>query len=216
MRPPVHDAPYPLARGPPRDRIPASPLGATIGANLKLAQILDVIEGVLIASEHPDIVEVERYGIATEPWGPTVALSKSKSISGVLVKYTSTATASIWGGVQPGEIAIPMPDEMPPIGRRSPRLAIFVAQLLDVARPAVFSSWRLAGFPGIGLDHEQGKLPSGVVVVCADGTEMILRVTSTGPTAGREPEEDPFPEYQIPEGVKQWHLRVNAQSAEPE
>lgn len=182
---------------------------------MKLAQILDVIEGVLIASEHPEIVEVERYGNATEPWGPTVAESRSKSISGVMVKYSSSSTASIWGGVQPGEIVIPMPEEMPPIGRRAPRLAIFVAQLLDVARPAPFASWRLSGFPDLGLESDRGKWPSGVTVVCADGTEMLLRVTSTGTTVGREPEEDPFPDYRIPEGVKEWH-RVNAQSAAPE
>ena len=41
---------------------------------MKLAQVLDVIEGVIRASEHPDIVPIERYGTATEPWGPTAAV----------------------------------------------------------------------------------------------------------------------------------------------
>lgn len=183
---------------------------------MRLHQVLDVIEGVLTASEHPDIESIERYGTGTEPWGPTVAASRSKSISGVRVRYSSTATASIWGAVHPNEIPVPLPSEMPPISRRSTRLPIFVVQLLNVARPSAFTSWSLVALPDIGPTGEQGTAPVGVSVVCADGTKMLLQCTATGTTVGAEPEEDPFPEYQIPEGVKEWHLRVSAQSVAPE
>ncbi|GAB1694927.1 hypothetical protein [Krasilnikovia sp. M28-CT-15] len=81
---------------------------------MRLAEVLDVIEGVLKASDHPDIVQVDRYGDATEPWGPNIQTSKSLSISGVRVRYQSSASAMIFGAVWPSETAIPVPDKMPP------------------------------------------------------------------------------------------------------
>src|SRR3954469_19706656 len=112
-----------------------------IGASMQLAQVLDVVEGLLVASEHPDIVSVGRYGKGTEPWGPSVDRSRTSSIAGVRVTYSSTATAMIWGAVWPGETPISAPEEMPAPVWRTQRLAIFVVQLLDVARPQQFRSW---------------------------------------------------------------------------
>jgi hypothetical protein len=177
---------------------------------MQLAEVLDVVEGLLVASEHPDIVSVKRYGTAT---GPSADRSRTSSISGVRVTYSSTATAVIWGAIWPGETPIPTPGEMPPPVERTGRLAIFVVQLLDVARPQQFRSWQLVALPDLGPTAARGTAASGVSVVCADGTKMLLRTSSTGATVGAEPTEEPFPDYVIPEGVKSWHLKVNAQSA---
>ena len=179
---------------------------------MQLAQVLDVIEGLLLASEHPDIVKVDRYGTGTEPWGPTVERSRTKSVAGVKVTYTSTATAILLGMIKPETYPVPMPADMPPPSRRAPRLAIFVAQLLDVARPAIFSAWELMSSPTVGDPAQLGQLPYGISITGTDRTKMLLMAQATGAMVGTDPAEEPFPEYVIPEGVKSWHLRLNATS----
>lgn len=174
-----------------------------MGANVSKSPILDIIERLLIAAEHPDIVAVERYGPGDGPWGPDVPTSKAKAITGVKVKYQSTATASLWEAVWPGEQPMPAPAVMPlPTQNRAPRLAIFVARLLDVAQPEQFQAWRLVSLPGVGLPGDHGVLPFGLSIATAGGSKMLLRATATGPTVGFEPESEPFPDYVIPEEVK--------------
>ncbi|MCO8277000.1 hypothetical protein M1L60_41125 [Actinoplanes sp. TRM 88003] len=168
---------------------------------MQLAQVLDVIERVLVAAEHPDIVKIERYGTGTEPWGPSAAKSRTTSIAGVRVTYASTATAMLWGAIWPGEKPLPMPAELPKISDRVARLSILVVQLLDVAKPAAFTSWQLVSLPDLGPQDAPAPAPAGVSVVCADGTKMLLRAASTGATVGDEPENDPTPDYVIPAGV---------------
>ncbi len=181
---------------------------------MRLAQVLDVVEGLLVASEHPDIVKVERYGTATEPWGPSVERSRTTSIAGVKVTYTSTSTALLNGRIETAAFPVPMPAELPPPRLRAPRLAIFVAQLLDVARPEVFSRWELVSLPSLGDAGQLGTLPYGLSIACADGTTMLLLAQSTGAMVGSEPTEEPFPDYVIPaEGVKSWHLKASAPPA---
>ena len=147
---------------------------------MNLPRILDVIEALLVASEHPDIAEVKRYG-------PSAENSKTTSIAGVRVKYQSSATASLWGAVWPTVIPIPLPDNMPPPGRAA-RLPIFAVQLLEITRPQLFRSWQLVHLPGIGL--EGARSPGGVSLVCDDGTTMLLRSTATGITMGQEGDYD--------------------------
>ena len=180
---------------------------------MKLAQVLDVVEALLVASEHPDIVKVERYGTATEPWGPDVARSRTKSVAGVKATFGSTSTAMLAGRIDPSVIAVPTPAEMPPPTLRAPRFVTFVAQLLDTARPEPFSSWQLVTSTTAGPPDRLGALPYGIDITCADGTKMLLLCQATGAMVGAEPTAEPFPEYVIPEGVKEWmtHLRANAQ-----
>jgi hypothetical protein len=167
-----------------------------------VSQVLDVIETLLRAAEHPDITAVERYGPGLGPWGPSVSQSKVKAISGVTVRHQSTATASIWEAVWPGEEPADPPAVLPPPRQnRAPRLAVFVAQLLDAAQPAQFQAWRLVTLPDLGSAGQAG-LPFGVSVVEAGGKRTLLRVTATGPMVGADPLEEPFPDYVIPEGVK--------------
>jgi hypothetical protein len=165
---------------------------------MQLAQVLDVFEGMLVASEHPDIASVGRYGRDLVPGG--------QSPAGVKVQHQSGSWTYLFGAIHPGEIPVPIPDVLPRPKLRAPRMAIFAAQLLDVARPDVFRSWQLVAFQDLG--HERGVTPLGISLVCSDGTKMLLRATAgSGPT---DPEDEPAPEYRIPEGVQQWHLRVSS------
>jgi len=168
---------------------------------MQLGQVLDIVEGVLAAGEHPDIVKIERYGSGVEPWGPSAERSRTSTIAGVRATYASTSTAMIWGAVWPGEKPIPLPDQMPPISDRSARLAVFVVQLFDAARPAALKSWQLVALPDLGPTEARGAWPTGVSVVAADGTKMLLRCSSTGATLGDEPASDPHPDYVIPGGI---------------
>jgi hypothetical protein len=180
-----------------------------------MSQVLDVVERLLLAAEHPDIVKVSRYGPDLGPWGPTVEQSKVKRISGVKVTFSSTATASLYEAVEPDEVPVDAPATALSPARRAPRLAILCAQLLDAARPPQFKAWRLVSFPRIGLEAERGVMPFGVSIVLADGSRALLCASSTGPTAGSEPVDEPFPGYTIPEGVKQACRTASAVSAEP-
>lgn len=167
-----------------------------------MSQVLDVIERLLVAAEHPDIVEVERYGPGGGVWGPTVEQSRAKQISGLRVVHRSSATASLWEAVWPGEQPATAPAEAStPRQNRAPRLAQFVAQLLDVAKPEQFTAWRLVTLPGLGTANEQAGMPFGLSIVTTTGP-VLLRTTATGPTAGDEPAAEPFPEYVIPDGVR--------------
>ncbi|WP_250000350.1 hypothetical protein [Actinoplanes sp. M2I2] len=183
--------------------------------SMQLAQVLDVVERLLVAAEHPEIVKVERYGTATEPWGPDAARSRTTTISGLKATFTSTSTALLNGRILPGVVDVPMPAELPLPTLRAPRFATFVAQLLNVARPKQFTSWQLVSPPAMGPADRPGTLPYGISISCADGTKMLLLCQATGAMVGKEPEEEPFPGYVIPEGVKTCLQEVSAQPAAP-
>jgi hypothetical protein len=181
---------------------------------MKLAQVLDVVEGLLRASEHPDIVGIERYGDGAGPWGPDAATSKVKTVSGIRVRHQATSTASAWGAIWKSDpTPLPVPEAMPNPGRRASRLAIFIVQLLDVARPSEFRSWQLAALPGLAPAGEEGVFPVAISLECTDGTTMLLRTSATGAMVGADPEEEAFPDYVIPEGVKSWRSQSTAPSA---
>lgn len=169
---------------------------------MQLAQVLDIVERLLVASGHPDIVKVDRYGTATEPWGPDASKSRTATISGLKLTFTSTSTALLDGRIVPRVVDVPTPDEMPPPSLRAPRSVTFVAQLLDVARPEQFSSWQLVCPPDMGPKDRLGTLPYGIVIAGTDGSKMLLLCQATGAMVGNEPTEDPFPDYLIPEEVR--------------
>jgi hypothetical protein len=161
------------------------------------AEVLDIIEQLYVAAQHPEIAAIERYGPGLGPWGPSKEESKVPSITGIKVTYQSTATASLWEAVWAGGTPVPAPTDLPP-SRRAARLLVFTAQLLDHAKPSQLASWQLLALPGLGPDNEQGVTPAGMGVVTADGAKLLLRSSSTGPTVGQEPAEEPFPDYSIP------------------
>ena len=173
------------------------------GGGMTTSKTLDVIERLLIAADHPDIAKIARYGPGEGPWGPTVERSPAKRITGVKVTHQSTATASLWEAIWPGEQPAELPAVPPkPKQMRAPRLVILVTQLLDVAKPPQFQAWRAVTLPELGNPDTQAGLPFGVSIILADGKRALLRATATGPTLGDEPEDDPYPDYVIPEGVK--------------
>ncbi len=177
--------------------------------------LLDMIEKLLTAARHPDIVKIEQYGPGQGAWGPDVDQNKVKSITGIKVTHQSSATASIWLAQWPGqEQPIDEPAQLPlPRQNRAPRLAIFVKQLLDVAQPAELKAWRIVKLSKLGNPDTQAHLPSGLSVVAAAGERTLLRVAATGATVGGEPEMDPFPSYTIPEEVKTCLRPAGAASA---
>jgi hypothetical protein len=126
---------------------------------------------------------------------------------------TPQGTTSLWEAVWPGEQPIDPPRVMPPPRQnRAPRLLIFTARLLDTARPDGLKAWRLVTLPQLGDPGTQAGLPFGLSIIAGDGRRVLLRATATGPTVGAEPDEEPFPDYVIPEGVRTC-LRAGAANA---
>ncbi|GIM88792.1 hypothetical protein [Paractinoplanes toevensis] len=165
---------------------------------MNLPEILDVVEDLLRRAEHPDITAITRYGDSNQPWGPSAERSKVKGVTGLKVAHQSTATAMLWGADLPGETPLDVPATLPEPKYRAARLAILVVQLLDAARPAQFKAWRLVALPDMGPTEQRGTFPSGVSIVTADGTRMLLCTSSTGAMVGDEPAEEPFPDWQVP------------------
>jgi hypothetical protein len=164
---------------------------------------LDIIERLLKASQHPDIVKVERYGPGDGPWGPSVKSPgmDKKRISGVKVAHLSGATASLWDTVWPGEQPVDPPAVLPvPKGNRAPRLAVLAFRLLEVARPAQFKAWRRVALPGVGNPETQEGLPFGLSIVAADGGRSLLRASATG-APQTDDDEDRFPDWTVPEAL---------------
>ncbi|MDG4774153.1 hypothetical protein [Solwaraspora sp. WMMD792] len=169
---------------------------------MQVAEVLDVLEALFQTSKHPDITDVRRYGQDTEPGG--------NSPAGVRVYYSTGSTGMLWAAVgKPAPAPASLPAEMPAPRERARRTLAFAVQLLDFARPEEFTSWEPCAFTGV---HSS---PSGVKITCRDGGAVFLRATATtgpGGIAG-EPNEDPYPDYQIPEGVRSWRQEVGARSA---
>lgn len=173
---------------------------------METAKILDVIEALLRASEHPDITAIARYGKDAKPGG--------QSPSGVKAVHRTGSYAMMWAAVAPHDATpVPLPTEpLRPVLRAS-RILVLAHHLLDAAKPAEFRAWQLCTSPGVGLP---GSI-SALRLACQDGSTAYLRGTAaSGPAGGAgEPTEEPFPDYVIPEGVHSWHLKVPALSAAP-
>ncbi|MBO4207750.1 hypothetical protein [Micromonospora echinofusca] len=167
---------------------------------MQVTEVLDAIAALVRASEHPDVTEVTRYGSDTRAGG--------QSPPGVKVTYRSGSSALLWAAEEPrpAPAQAPLPAELPPPTQRAARMLVFTAQLLDYARPPIFTGWEACGYPGVHLS------PSALRITCADGTSVYLRVTvASGPS--REPEVDPDPDYRFPEGVRGWPPTVSVPSA---
>lgn len=172
---------------------------------MQLSQALDVIEALHRAAEHPDVVDITRYGRDVAPGG--------QSPSGVRVWYRSGSSAMLWGAVPPPDaVPVPLPSEMPPPRLRAARGLIFAHQLLDVARPEQFTGWELCRQPGCEV-----PVAAALRITARDGSVIYLRGTAAcGPGGvGGEPDQDPYPDYRIPDGVREWHRGVGSPSTVP-
>jgi hypothetical protein len=157
---------------------------------LHLTQVLDVLETLLVASGHPEIEAVERFGSDAAPGGPSPA--------GVRIRYVSGALAYLWGAVWPSETDLPTPDRLPPPrGNRPDRAVVLAAMLLDAARPPEFRSWQPVALANLGPTEQRGKVPRGLRIVAADGTSLLLRATAAG-GPDRDPSDEPYPDWRVP------------------
>ncbi|MEU4777448.1 hypothetical protein [Micromonospora sp. NPDC023633] len=169
---------------------------------MQVSQALDVVEALLRAAEHPDIVAVERYGADVQPGG--------QSPAGVKAVHGSGSAALLWGAVPPRDATpVPLPSEPLPPKWRAARILVLAHQLLDAARPDVFRSWELCRQAGV-----ESPVAAALRITASDGSVVYLRATSAAGSMG-EPETDPHPDYRIPQGVQSWHLSLNAPRAEP-
>lgn len=167
---------------------------------MQLSQALDVLEALFRAAEHPDVTDITRYGRDPQPGG--------QSPSGVRVWYRSGSSSMLWGAVAPRDATpVPLPGEMPPPRLRGARGLVLAHQLLDFARPEQFAGWELCRQPGIEV-----PVAAGIRITARDKSVIYLRGTSAC-GQGAEPDQEPYPDYQIPEGVREWHLRASAASA---
>ncbi|MFI6228713.1 hypothetical protein ACIBCR_15530 [Micromonospora echinospora] len=159
------------------------------------ARVLDVIEALLRAADHPDYQQVARYGRDTLPGG--------QSPAGVKALHKSGSTSMLWCAAEPRD-AHPVPaDAVDGMTGSMPARTLRLAhRLLDAARPPQFSRWELCAAPGVGWP-ESGKSPSALRITGSDGTVAYLRATAaSGPGGGKaEPKEDPFPEWQVPDAI---------------
>lgn len=161
---------------------------------MQVSEVLDVLENLLRAVEHPDITAVTRYGSDNQPGG--------QSPSGIKVTHQTGSTVMIWAAIEPKD-AKPAPlGEMPPPRLRAYRMLTLTHQILDVARPEKFRSWEACASSGVGLVADgpaPGRTASALRIRCTDGTSAYLRFTAAsgpGGSAG-EPETDPYPDFAI-------------------
>ncbi|WDZ86498.1 hypothetical protein [Micromonospora cathayae] len=166
---------------------------------MQISAALDVIEALLRASAHPDFPNVTRYGTDTAPGG--------NSPPGVKVTHRSGSSTLIWvTAAKPDAATVALPAEMPPPPQRVQRMVMFAVQLFDFARPDAFTSWEPCIYPGVHIS------PAGLRITASDGTKIHLRVTNAA-GAAKEPEQDPHPDYQFPDGVRSWPQEASAASA---
>lgn len=171
------------------------------------AQVLDVIEALFHAAQHPDYTSVARYGRDSMPGGQSPAGVSATHLSG------SRSMLSLFEP-RPGTFAVAADDSM--MTTMAGRTLYLTMRLLDAARPSEFTRWELHASPGVGWpDH--GRSPSAILLTGVDGSIAYLRATAaSGPRGGAaEPKQDPFPDYQIPQEVVQWHHSQSAARAVP-
>lgn len=180
-----------------------------MGAVMHTAHVLDIMESLIRTAAHPDATAVSRYGRDSQPGG--------QSPAGVKVTHHNGSASMLWAAVQPRDATpVPVPVQMPCPGQRYPWMLMFAHRLLDAAQPGDFQSWELCAASGVGWP-ESGRSPSALRITGRDGSVAYLRATaSSGPGGGAaEPDIDPYPDYQFPEGVSSWRHSRSAARAEP-
>lgn len=140
--------------------------------------VLDVIEKLWTAAQHPGVTRVERFDGA---------------LHGVAVIYTSGAKAFfsvVTDRVQTQQAD--MPADLGPWKVRTHHALKLLLDLLEVAQPAGWK-WRTVNIAGVP------KSPSGVEFTDGAGS-VLVRVTAGGPMALDSDPAD-WPDWTIPAGV---------------
>lgn len=156
---------------------------------MQLVEVLDLVQRLIVAAQHPDIDDVRLYGEGTE-----------QSPAGVAVKDQRGGSTYLWGTTAKGETPVETSVALPPPKLGAQRIAVLVVKLLDAARPGTLQAWRLVALPGLGPTDARGVAPAGVSVIGADGSRFLLRATHGGSQTG-DPAEDPFPDWRVPDPV---------------
>ncbi|MDG4797384.1 hypothetical protein [Micromonospora sp. WMMD1082] len=168
---------------------------------MQVSQALDLIETLLRAAEHPDIVSVARYGRDNQPGG--------QSPAGVKAVHQSGTAAMLWAAEAPRDATpVPLPTEPIPPKWRAARILVLAHQLLDVARPDQLLRWELCGQAGADV-----PVAAALRLTARDGSMIYLRGTAAS-GGSVEPETDRHPDYQIPPGVRSCLQAASAPSAE--
>lgn len=168
---------------------------------------LDVIQALLLAARHPGIAAVEPYGTGVG------------GIEGVRVRFV-WGNDHLWAYLAGNDVGpdgrpidrkpapkpflpsvpwAPVPDPKAESGSREKWLVAdyvlhLLHSLLDAARPEQFTSWNPVGLDRVGLGHG----PSGLAITTAGGARLVLRVM-IGSGANRDPDDNPWPDYRIPD-----------------
>jgi hypothetical protein len=157
---------------------------------VQLPDVLDLLRRLIEGAQHPDIADVRLYSGGPEP-----------ERNGVAVRDQRQGHMYLAGTTWKGETPVDTPDVLPPPKLGAQRIAVLAVKLLDVARPAELKAWRLVALPDLGSTDARGVAPAGVSLACADGTRVLLRATHGGAQAERDPEEDPFPDWRVPDSL---------------
>jgi hypothetical protein len=131
------------------------------------AVVLDTIEHLLAAAQHPDIAEVYRYDY--------------QGHRAVGVKYQSGAKAFIWPDLGKAAVtAVELPDDLGDYKPRVKYVLRMLVDLLELTKPDGWQ-WRTVGVEGVGVP------PSALEVKTPEG-RVLVRVTSGGaPAADSDP-----------------------------
>jgi hypothetical protein len=138
--------------------------------------VLDVVECLLKAAQHPDMTAFSRFGA---------------SYTGLAITYASQAHAYI--SIEPAKVqtrAAHLPEVMPDYKTRATHLLALLVDLFETVQPAGWR-WRLVEVEGVHL------VPSGIEVN-ANGAVTLLRVTAGG-APGEDTDPATFADWRIPD-----------------
>jgi hypothetical protein len=121
-------------------------------------QILDTLERLLRAAQHPDVIAVDRF---------------ASSLTGIAITYQSQAHAYVWlaedAVVKPAELPAVLPDYKD----RVQHVLRLCVDLLEAVTPSGIDAWRTVAVEGAQLS------PCGLEVR-AGQAGVVLRVTAGG------------------------------------
>jgi len=141
--------------------------------------LLDLVQRLLSAAQHPDVSSVERYDGAAK---------------GVVVTYRSGAKVFFAGAAgKPRTEPAGLGDDLGPWKFRRNYAMRMLLDVLEVARPAGLSGWRTVAIEKVDVK------PGGIELV-TDSGPMVLHVTSGGPMILDSDPAD-FAGWRVPDGI---------------
>ncbi len=137
----------------------------------------DIVAALFDSCGHPDIIGVERYG---------------KNDQAVMVRYRAGAEAFFeptTGKTAP----VDLPEQMPAYKFRAQHALKLLVGLLEAAKPAGVTGWRLVSINGVDL------APCGIELRTDSGV-VLLRVFGGSPT-GLDADPSEWADWRIPDSL---------------